>query len=57
MRMIQRGNPARLVEKALQFIRCQLGVQYLDGRLRLEVDMLAQVEPHQSYPVPSERVS
>ncbi len=44
MGMRQARDGARLGEKTLHVLGCQLGVQHLDGDPRLQVDMLTQVD-------------
>ena len=40
----QVGDSARLGEEAISVVNCQFGVEYLDGDLRSQVDMLAQID-------------
>ena len=40
----QVGDSARLDEEAMSVVNCQCGVEYLDGDLRSQVDMLAQID-------------
>src|SRR5438132_12945114 len=44
MRMRQASDGARLGEKTLHVLGCQLGGQHLDGDPRLQVDMFTQVD-------------
>src|SRR5258708_8901365 len=44
MRVYQVGNSAGLGEEAISVVNRQGGVEYLDGDLRSQVDMLAQID-------------
>ena len=48
MLMHQVGDSARLGEEAISVVNCQSGVEYLDGDLRSQVDMLAQIDVRES---------
>src|SRR6266567_2544365 len=50
MGMRQASDGARFGEKTLHVPGCQLGVKHFDGDQRLQVDMLAQVDPGEAAP-------